>query len=40
MPQLGGGGGERVISILLNNIDRSLYTPNLVILKKQVRMNS
>lgn len=34
MPQLGGGGGERVISILLNNINRNLYKPNLIILKK------
>lgn len=34
MPNLGGGGGERVISILLNNIDRTLYDPGLVILKE------
>jgi glycosyltransferase involved in cell wall biosynthesis len=33
MPQLGGGGGERVISTLLNNLDRSLFVPNLVIIK-------
>ncbi|SHI70158.1 Glycosyltransferase involved in cell wall bisynthesis [Algibacter luteus] len=34
MPNLGGGGGERVISILLNNIDREKYSPSLVILKE------
>lgn len=33
MPNLGGGGGERVISILLNNLDRTLYEPNLIIIK-------
>lgn len=35
MPQLGGGGGERVISILLNNLNRKLFQPHLVILKKK-----
>lgn len=35
MPNLGGGGGERIISILLNNIDRSLYQSNLIIIKKK-----
>ncbi len=34
MPNLGGGGGERIISILLNNLDRSKFEPHLVILKK------
>lgn len=34
MPNLGGGGGERIISILLNNLDRSKYQVNLVIIKK------
>lgn len=34
MPNLGGGGGERIISILLNNLDRTLYRPELVLLKK------
>lgn len=34
MPNLGGGGGERIISILLNNIDRNKFEPHLVILKK------
>ena len=34
MPNLGGGGGERIISILLNNLDRNLYRPELVLLKK------
>lgn len=35
MPNLGGGGGERVISILLNNVNRSLFKPHLIILKKK-----
>ena len=34
MPNLGGGGGERIISILLNNLDRSKYKLSLVIIKK------
>tara|TARA_R110000737_G_scaffold246899_2_gene257130 strand:+ start:102 stop:1163 length:1062 start_codon:yes stop_codon:yes gene_type:complete len=34
MPNLGGGGGERIISILLNNIDRRKFEPHLVIIKK------
>lgn len=34
MPQLGGGGAERVISTLLNNLDRELYTPKLLIFKE------
>lgn len=33
MPNLGGGGGERVISILLNNINRFEYQPCLVLIK-------
>tara|TARA_R100001369_G_scaffold88614_1_gene125394 strand:+ start:25769 stop:26830 length:1062 start_codon:yes stop_codon:yes gene_type:complete len=33
MPNLGGGGGERIISILLNNIDRTKFEPHLVIIK-------
>lgn len=33
MPNLGGGGGERIISILLNNVDRALFKPNLIIIK-------
>ena len=37
MPNLGGGGGERIISILLNNLDRSVYRPQLVLLKKSDR---
>ncbi|WP_430428583.1 glycosyltransferase [Maribacter litoralis] len=37
MPNLGGGGGERIISILLNNLDRSVYRPHLVLLKKSDR---
>lgn len=34
MPNLGGGGAERVVSTLLNNIDRKLFAPNLIIIKK------
>lgn len=34
MPNLGGGGGERIISILLNNIDRKRFIPELVLLKR------
>lgn len=34
MPQLGGGGGERVISILLNNISREAFEPHIMIVKK------
>lgn len=34
MPNLGGGGAERVVSILLNNIDRRKFAPNLIIIKK------
>lgn len=33
MPNLGGAGAERVISILLNNLDRSIFVPKLVIIK-------
>lgn len=33
MPNLGGGGAERVISILLNNLDRNLFAPQLIIVK-------
>ncbi|NLP58825.1 glycosyltransferase [Lutibacter sp. B1] len=35
MPNLGGGGAERVISILLNNLDRKLFKPKLIIIKKE-----
>lgn len=34
MPNLGGGGGERVVSILLNNIERTKFIPNLVLIKR------
>ncbi len=34
MPNLGGAGAERVVSILLNNLDRRLFKPKLIILKK------
>ncbi|MGQ8337731.1 glycosyltransferase [Sunxiuqinia sp. A32] len=34
MPNLGGAGAERVVSILLNNLDRKIFNPKLVILKK------
>ncbi len=34
MPALGGGGAERVISILLNNLNRKKFKLHLVIIKK------
>lgn len=34
MPSLGGGGGERVISTILNNLNREKFKPHLIILKK------
>lgn len=37
MPNLGGAGAERVISILLNHLDRKLFIPKLIILKKNGR---
>ena len=36
MPSLGGGGAERVVSILLNNINRDIYSVNLILLFKNV----
>ena len=35
IPDFGGGGAQRVLSTLLNNIDRNVFIPKLLLIKKQ-----
>tara|TARA_B100000929_G_scaffold188682_1_gene149408 strand:+ start:7478 stop:8578 length:1101 start_codon:yes stop_codon:yes gene_type:complete len=34
IPDFGGGGAQRVLSVLLNNLDRNSYVPKLLLIKK------
>lgn len=38
LPTLGVGGAERVLLTFLNTIDRTLYTPSLVVMRKEGRL--